>query len=205
MGLFCSWRERFDAVSSDRKSGLCVSWAPRYNTRLTSLNLFEKWAVGPLFIYGGVMVQSTTNLAQLIEPVVTALGYELVAVEHRRGTRSSLLRVYIDSPDGIGVDDCSRVSHQLSGVLDVEEPIAGHYTLEVSSPGLDRLLSKPQDYERFAGQMVKVRLHALLEGRRKLVGVLKGIEQDQVIIEEEGKEWRLALHDIEQTRLVPDV
>jgi ribosome maturation factor RimP len=151
------------------------------------------------------MAQSTTNLAQLIEPVVTALGYELVAVEHRRGTRSGLLRVYIDSPDGIGVDDCSRVSHQLSGVLDVEEPIAGQYTLEVSSPGLDRLLVKPQDYERFAGQMVKVRLHALLEGRRKLVGVLKGIEQDQVIIEEEGKEWRLALHDIEQTRLVPNV
>jgi ribosome maturation factor RimP len=167
--------------------------------------LFEKWADGPLFIYGDVMAQSTTNLAQLIEPVVIALGYELVAVEHRRGTRSSLLRVYIDSPDGIGVDDCSRVSHQLSGVLDVEEPIAGHYTLEVSSPGLDRLLSKPQDYERFAGQMVKVRLHGLLDGRRKLVGVLKGIEQDQVIIEEEGKEWRLALHDIEQTRLVPDV
>jgi ribosome maturation factor RimP len=151
------------------------------------------------------MVQSTTNLAQLIEPVVTALGYELVAIEHRRGTRSSLLRVYIDSPDGIGVDDCSRVSHQISGVLDVEEPIAGQYTLEVSSPGLDRLLSKPQDYERFAGQMVKVRLHALFEGRRKLVGVLKGIEQNQVIIEEEGKEWRLALHDIEQTRLVPNV
>ncbi len=151
------------------------------------------------------MAQSTTNLAQLIEPVVTALGYELVAVEHRRGTRSGLLRVYIDSPDGIGVDDCSRVSHQLSGVLDVEEPIAGQYTLEVSSPGLDRLLVKPQDYERFAGQMVKVRLHALLEGRRRLVGMLKGIEQDQVIIEEEGKEWRLALHDIEQTRLVPNV
>ncbi len=151
------------------------------------------------------MAQSTTNLAQLIEPVVTALGYELVAVEHRRGTRSGLLRVYIDSPDGIGVDDCSRVSHQLSGVLDVEEPIAGQYTLEVSSPGLDRLLVKPQDYERFAGQMVKVRLHALLEGRRRLVGVLKGMEQDQVIIEEEGKEWRLALHDIEQTRLVPNV
>ncbi len=151
------------------------------------------------------MVQSTTNLAQLIEPVVTALGYELVAIEHRRGTRSSLLRVYIDSTEGIGVDDCSRVSHQLSGVLDVEEPIAGQYTLEVSSPGLDRLLAKPQDYQRFAGQMVKVRLHGLLDGRRKLVGVLKGMEQDQVIIEEEGKEWRLALHDIEQTRLVPDV
>ncbi len=151
------------------------------------------------------MVQSATNLAQLIEPVVGALGYELVAIEHRRGTRSSLLRVYIDSPDGIGVDDCSRVSHQLSGVLDVEEPIMGSYTLEVSSPGLDRLLAKPRDYQRFAGQMVKVRLHGLLDGRRKLVGVLKGIEQEQVIIEEEGKEWRLALHDIEQTRLVPDV
>lgn len=151
------------------------------------------------------MAQSTTNLAQLIEPVVTALGYELVAIEHRRGTRSSLLRVYIDSADGIGVDDCSRVSHQLSGVLDVEEPIAGQYTLEVSSPGLDRLLAKPQDYQRFAGQVVKIRLHGLLDGRRKLVGMLKGIEQDQVIIEEEGREWRLALHDIEQTRLVPDV
>ena len=172
--------------------------------RLTSLNLFEKWAVGPLFIYGGVMAQSTTNLAQLIEPVVSALGYELVAIEYRRGTRSSLLRLYIDSPGGVGLEDCTRVSHQVSGVLDVEEPIAGQYTLEVSSPGLDRLLVKPQDFQRFAGQLVKVRLHGLLEGRRKIVGVLKGVEQDLVVVEEEGKEWRLALHDIDQARLVPN-
>ena len=150
------------------------------------------------------MAQSTTNLAQLIEPVVNALGYELVAIEYRRGTRSSLLRLYIDSPGGVGLEDCTRVSHQVSGVLDVEEPIAGQYTLEVSSPGLDRLLVKPQDFQRFAGQLVKVRLHGLLEGRRKIVGVLKGVEQDLVVVEEEGKEWRLALHDIDQARLVPN-
>lgn len=150
------------------------------------------------------MAQSTTNLAQLIEPVVNALGYELVAIEYRRGTRSSLLRLYIDSPDGVGLEDCTRVSHQVSGVLDVEEPIAGQYTLEVSSPGLDRLLVKPQDFQRFAGQLVKVRLHALLEGRRKIVGVLKGMEQEHVVVEEDGKEWRLALHDIDQARLVPN-
>ena len=81
---------------------------------------------------------------------------------------------------------------------------AGQYTLEVSSPGLDRLLVKPQDFQRFAGQLVKVRLHGLLEGRRKIVGMLKGIEQDHVVVEEEGKEWRLALHDIDQARLVPN-
>ena len=150
------------------------------------------------------MAQSTTNLAQLIEPVVNALGYELVAIEYRRGTRSSLLRLYIDSPGGVGLEDCTRVSHQVSGVLDVEEPIAGQYTLEVSSPGLDRLLVKPQDFQRFAGQLVKVRLHGLLEGRRKIVGVLMGLEQDLVVVEEEGKEWRLALHDIDQARLVPN-
>jgi len=150
------------------------------------------------------MAQSTTNLAQLIEPVVNALGYELVAIEYRRGTRSSLLRLYIDSPGGVGLEDCTRVSHQVSGVLDVEEPIAGQYTLEVSSPGLDRLLVKPQDFQRFAGQLVKVRLHGLLEGRRKIVGVLMGLEQDLVVVEEEGKVWRLALHDIDQARLVPN-
>jgi len=166
--------------------------------------LFEKWAAGPLFIYGDGMAQSTTNLAQLIEPVVVALGYELVAVEYRRGTRSSLLRLYIDGPDGVGLEDCTRVSHQVSGVLDVEEPIAGPYTLEVSSPGLDRLLVKPEDFRRFAGQLVKVRLHALVEGRRKIVGMLKGIEQDHVLVAEEDREWRLALSDIDQARLVPN-
>lgn len=149
------------------------------------------------------MVQSTTHLAQLIEPVVVALGYELVALEYRRGARSSLLRLYIDREGGVGLDDCTRVSHQVSAVLDVEEPIAGPYTLEVSSPGLDRLLAKPADFERFAGQWVKVRLHGLLEGRRKIVGVLKGFEHDHVLVAEEERDWRLPLSDIDQARLVP--
>jgi len=167
--------------------------------------LFEKWADGPLFIYGGVMVQSTTNLAQLIEPVVTALGYELVAVEHRRGTRSSLLRVYIDSPDGIGVDDCSRVSHQLSGVLDVEDVIKGRYHLEISSPGLDRPLFAAEHFQRFAGRQVNVRLVAPINGRRKVRGVLQGMKDDEVVLDVDGEVISVPLSAIDKANLVPEI
>ncbi|MEN9461286.1 MAG: ribosome maturation factor RimP, partial [Pseudomonadota bacterium] len=101
-----------------------------------------------------------TALQQLFEPAVTALGYELVGVERLSfGRRGALLRVYIDSPTGITVDDCGRVSHQISGILDVEEPIKSDYTLEVSSPGLDRPLFALEHYVRFVGKEVSLRLH----------------------------------------------
>jgi ribosome maturation factor RimP len=153
------------------------------------------------------MRQDTFNLRDLLEPAVTALGYELVGVEyHPSGKRNSLLRVYIDKPEGITVDDCSAVSHQISGLVDGEDPIPGHYTLEVSSPGLDRPLFQAQDFTRFAGQQVKVRMRFPVEGQRNFRGFLRGLHEQQVVIEEQdGTRVSLPLDQIEQARLVPDI
>ena len=97
------------------------------------------------------------EIARLLEPSISALGYELVAVELAGSGPDRVLRVYIDHPDGITVDDCADASRQVSAVLDVEDPISGSYVLEVSSPGLDRPLVKVADFERFKGSLVKLR------------------------------------------------
>ncbi len=143
------------------------------------------------------------KLDAIIEPAVAALGYELVGVEFLPQGRHSVLRVYIDSEAGIRVEDCERVSHQISGVLEVEDPISGQYTLEVSSPGLDRPLFKAEHYQRFAGSEVKLRLIRPLDGQRKFRGVLHGMREDAVVIEVEGQEITLPLADIEKANLVP--
>jgi len=113
--------------------------------------------------------------------------------------------VYIDKQDGVTVDDCERVSHQISGVLDVEDPIAGHYLLEVSSPGLDRPLDGARDFERFRGREVRLRLHAALNGQRNFKGLLMGLRGEQVVLEVDGREIELPLRDIDRARLVPDI
>ncbi|MDX1529528.1 MAG: ribosome maturation factor RimP [Gammaproteobacteria bacterium] len=144
------------------------------------------------------------RLNGLIKPAVEALGYELVGVEYRRGRKRALLRVYIDKSDGITLDDCERASHQVSGVLDVEDPIVEQYDLEVSSPGLDRPLFEPEHFERFAGHRVRMRMSPPVDGRRKLSGVLLGIEGDQVRVDEEGNERRIPLESVSVARLVPE-
>ncbi|MCG6864158.1 MAG: ribosome maturation factor RimP [Thiogranum sp.] len=149
------------------------------------------------------MPHESVELRELIEPAVTALGFELVGVEFIHG-KSGLLRVYIDHPDGISVDDCQAVSHQVSGVLDVEDPIRGEYTLEVSSPGLDRPLFQARDFERFAGNQVDVRLLAPVNGRRKFKGVLGGLRDGQVVLQMDDEELVVALDEIDRARLVPD-
>ena len=142
-------------------------------------------------------------MRSLIEPAVTALGYELVGVEFIHG-KPGLLRVYIDQEGGIGVDDCQQASHQISGILDVEDPIRGQYSLEVSSPGLDRPLFRAEDFERFAGREVKLRLLAPVDGRRKFTGVLGGLRDGQVVVVMNDEELVVALDEIDQARLVPD-
>lgn len=127
---------------------------------------------------------SVDMLTQLLEPVVTGLGYELVGLEYHPNRKRGLLRIYIDHPAGIGVNDCAQVSHQVSGVLDVEDPLTGEYNLEVSSPGLDRPIFKSGDYDRFIGEQVRVRLDGTLDGRRKFRGRLLGLEGESVVIEE---------------------
>ncbi|MEZ5543089.1 MAG: ribosome maturation factor RimP [Pseudomonadota bacterium] len=152
------------------------------------------------------MKQDPLQIGALLEPAIRSMGYELVGVEYHGGGGKSggLLRVYIDSDDGITADDCQRVSYQVSGVLDVEDPIPGHYTLEVSSPGLDRLLFRPQDFTRFAGHEVRVRMRFPVAGQRKFKGRLLGLEDDTVLIEQDGEQVRLAYEQIEQARLVPE-
>lgn len=150
------------------------------------------------------MSQQPAQLRELIEPAVAGLGYELVGVEYRGGSTNGLLRIYIDHEDGITLEDCQAVSHQVSGLLDVEDPIHGHYALEVSSPGLDRPLFRAQDYARFSGHRVKVRMHGLVQGRRNFTGLLLGLEGDNAIVEVDGEEFELPLDQVDQARLIPE-
>jgi len=155
-----------------------------------------------------------SSLTQLARRVVEPMGYELVGVEFfQRGGGAGTLRVYIDHERGITLDDCTEVSHQLSCVLDVEDPLPGHYDLEVSSPGLDRPLVFPEHFVRFAGQRVKLRLAEKVEGRRNLEGVLLGPSgaaetadptAGVIRVEAEGRTWEIPLAALETARLVPD-
>ncbi|MCK5640583.1 MAG: ribosome maturation factor RimP [Gammaproteobacteria bacterium] len=151
------------------------------------------------------MAQAPEGLQTIVESAATALGYELVGIEYVPQGRHTLMRVYIDSDKGIAVEDCERVSRQLSSVLDVEDPIVGEYTLEVSSPGLDRPLFKAEHYEQFSGHQVQIRLKTPLEGgRRKLKGLLLGLRDDKVVVRVDEEEFLLPLSDIDQARLVPE-
>lgn len=126
-------------------------------------------------------------------------------VEYFPAGRQAMLRIYIDAPDGVTVEDCERVSHQLSGVLDVEEPIRNDYTLEVSSPGLDRVLFKPEQYLTYLGAEVDVRLKFPLEGLRKVVGRLVAASESEVVIEAEDAAVTVPTEQIRRTRLVPQL
>lgn len=151
------------------------------------------------------MQPADSTLTTLVRGAVEPMGYELVGVElFQRGGGASTLRVYIDHPQGITLDDCAAVSHQLSGVLDVEDPIPGHYDLEVSSPGLDRPLVFPEHFERFVGHRVKLRLAEKIEGRRNLDGVLTGIAAGVIRMQVEEREWEVPLVSVDSARLVPE-
>ena len=160
----------------------------------------------PIFCFRRTeLKQDPLHIGDMLEPGIRSLGYELVGVEFRTGSKGgSLLRVYIDSENGISADDCQKVSYQVSGVLDVEDPIPGHYTLEVSSPGLDRLLFRPEDFERFAGQLIKLRVAYPVEGQRRFKGLLLGMQDRNVIIKQDDMEISLPFDQVEQARLVPE-
>ncbi|MEO5342777.1 MAG: ribosome maturation factor RimP [Gammaproteobacteria bacterium SHHR-1] len=151
------------------------------------------------------MPRANDHLTNLLQPVVEAMGYEWVGLEYLSGLKGSgLLRIYIDTEGGITLDDCSAVSHQVSGVLDVEDPIRENYRLEVSSPGLDRPLFTQEHYQRFAGHPVSLKLHGKWNNRRKLVGQLRGCDGEQVAMTLEGEEIQVPLDMINSARLVPD-
>lgn len=143
------------------------------------------------------------DLFALLQPEVEALGYELWGVVYLPQGKHILLRVYIDHTNGIGVDDCEKVSRQVSGVLDVEEVIKGHYTLEVSSPGLDRPLFNLTHYQRCVGQKIEVRLQMPINQRRKWEGELIGIEQETLQLKTTEGVIAVPFAHIERANVVP--
>ena len=147
------------------------------------------------------MIRPLMDLNGLLETTVTGMGYELAGVE--RPARGGLLRVYIDKPGGVTVDDCAAVSHQLSRVLTVEN--VSYDRLEVSSPGLDRLLRKERDFARFAGQKARVRMRVPLDGQRHFTGIVREAGAGRVQLEVDGKVLSLELGDMETARLVPNI
>lgn len=151
------------------------------------------------------MASKDQQIADMLQSTVAALGYELWGVEHVAQGRHSVVRVYIDSPAGITVDDCAAVSEQASSILDVEDPIAGEYTLEVSSPGMDRLLFNLAQYSGYVGETVELRLRSAFEGRRRFKGILKGIEGEDVVIQIDDHEFLLPYGAIEKARVQPRV
>ena len=130
-------------------------------------------------------------LMRLLEPPIEALGYELVDIEFAREGRGGVLRIFIDRPASesdaaVTVDDCARVSHSVSEVLEINDPIKGHYTLEVSSPGFDRILRTRAHFERFAGERIFAELKLPMDGRRRFAGVLKSVLDDAIVVEVDG-------------------
>jgi ribosome maturation factor RimP len=151
------------------------------------------------------MRQAPETLQALVQPAIEALGFELVGIEYLPQGGYSLLRIYIDSEAGINIDDCERVSHQVSGLLDVEDVIHGHYNLEVSSPGLDRPLFTEDHFSRFIGQQVKIRLSVPLNGRRKFTGIIRGMSDGNVELEFDSERVYLPFNTIDKANLVPDI
>jgi len=170
----------------------------------------------PFFVYGvgrGRLRTMRDTLMRLLEPPVEAMGYELIELEFAREGRGGVLRLFIDTPDagraegvapGITVDDCARVSHAVSELLETEDPIKGHYTLEVSSPGFERVLRKREHFERFMGERIFAELKLPIDGRRRYVGVLKSIGDDSIVVEVDGQAHSLPLERIQKARLRPE-
>ncbi|MFC3285586.1 ribosome maturation factor RimP [Litchfieldella rifensis] len=142
-------------------------------------------------------------LYALIEPVVTSMGFELWGIDYLSQGKHSRLVIYIDSLDGVSVEDCASISRQVSAVLDVEDPIAGEYRLEVSSPGMDRPLFTLDHFARFTGHVIALKLRTPFEGRRKFQGLLAGVEGDDVLLQLEDEEYCFPIDAIDQARVVP--
>jgi ribosome maturation factor RimP len=162
----------------------------------------------PFFVWIGFNSMRDA-LMRLLEPPIEALNYELVDVEFAQAGRGGVLRIFIDrraedSSLGITVDDCANVSHAVSQVLEIQDPIKGHYTLEVSSPGFDRILRTRAHFERFVGERIFAELKLPIDGRRRFVGVLKSIAEDAVVVEVDGKAHSLPLERIQKARLRPE-
>lgn len=151
------------------------------------------------------MYKQNQVLVDLLGPLTRAMGYEMLGIEQLVQGRHSVIRIYIDKASGITLTDCEKVSEQVTGVLDVEDPIRGSYNLEVSSPGLDRPLFTLEHFKRHLGAQARVQLRSKLEGRRKLAGRIEAVEGETIVVNEDGVDYRVPAELIERARLVPEL
>lgn len=142
-------------------------------------------------------------LKQQLEPAVQAVGMELWGVEFLSQGRDSILRVYIDSEQGVSIENCEAASHQVSGILDVEDPIQGEYSLEVSSPGLDRPLFSYEQYSKYVGEFIRVRLQMAVDGKRNFTGRLLNAENDLLVFDVENEQITVSINQVDKANLVP--
>ena len=154
------------------------------------------------------MNAKANEISALLAPTVESLGLVLLGAEYLPTPGGAMLRLYIDVPEGgdrqVGIEDCEAVSREVSPQLDVSDPISSHYTLEVSSPGVDRPLFTAAQFERFAGEQAKVGLKLPQDGRRKLQGRILRVEGDTIVFEVDGAEFTVAMDNMDKARLVPD-
>lgn len=149
------------------------------------------------------MNRTEQKVEALLRMTVEGMGCEIWGVEFLSQGRHSKLRLYIDKADGVSIGDCEKVSRQVSDVLDVENIFTKGYTLEVSSPGMDRILFNVEQYESNVGETVDVRLNFPLEGKKRVVGLLAGVENAEAIVQADGEEYVLPLENVQRARIVP--
>ena len=143
------------------------------------------------------------KLSDMFEPVIESMAYELVCVELTGSGNGTILRVYIDADKGITVDDCKAVSYQLSGILEVEDPLQSQYALEISSPGLDRPLVKPEHFKQFVGDLVKIRSTEAVLGRKNFKGILESFDGEYLCVAVDNEVYEIPFDLVEKANLVP--
>ena len=149
------------------------------------------------------MATKHAALHALIEPVVAAMGFELWGIDHISQGKHSRLVIYIERESGVSVEDCADISRQVSAVMEVEDPIPGEYRLEVSSPGMARPLYSLDQFTRYQGHHVALKLRVAFDGRRKYQGLLAGVEGDEVLLQLEGEEYCFPIESIDSAHVVP--
>lgn len=156
------------------------------------------------------MTDKATQISALLAPTVEALGLQLLGTEYLPAPGGATLRLYIDVPEAevesrvVSIEDCEAVSREVSAQLDVEDPISGNYTLEVSSPGVDRPLFGAAQFARFTGERAKVGLKLPQDGRRRLTGTIVSVQADTIVFDVDGQPFEVAADNIDKARLVPD-
>lgn len=147
------------------------------------------------------MARKADKLSDLLAPSVEALGYEFWGLEYLQG-KGAVLRIFIDHENGISVDDCAAVSHQVSGVLDVEDPISGEYNLEVSSPGMERPLFTLEQWGRYVGEKVQVRLLAPIANKRRFTAEISGVEDETILVNVDGEALSVPFTQVDRAHLI---